>query len=127
MDSLDITISRQTAVRGFRWRFTASGQPYDLTGWAARLQVRPGRTADEAAGGTPVVTLATGGSGLTAGLVSGKYGYVEMELTVAQSNLFTARGDYWYDLILTPPAGSEPVERTESARWFVAPAVTAPA
>ncbi|MBN8248335.1 MAG: hypothetical protein J0L84_12950 [Verrucomicrobia bacterium] len=73
-----------------------NGDPVDLTGYTAKMQVRP-QTAD----GAPILDLSTGGNGITLG---GAAGTIAVTASAATTRTLTP-GEYVYDLELTSPTG----------------------
>jgi len=73
-----------------------NGDPVDLTGYTAKMQVRP-----QTENGAPVLDLSTGGSGITLGGASGTI----LVTAPAATTRAIAPGEYVYDLELTSPTG----------------------
>lgn len=85
---------------------------YDLTGHQARMQVR--RTVDST---TALVTLTTGGGGITLG---GEDGTIELTISAANTALLNSSGVY--DLEIVSSTGV--VSRILQGEWRLSPEVT---
>lgn len=91
----DMTIEQGAKFsRLIRW-LDGNGNPVDLTGWSARMQVRTGH------GGTLLLDLSTANGKIT--LSSG--GTIEIEATASDTDGLDFERAV-YDLELTPPSGS---------------------
>jgi hypothetical protein len=85
---------------------------YDLTGHQARMQVR--RTVDST---TALVTLTTGGGGITLG---GEDGTIEITISAANTALLNSSGVYDLEIV----SGTGVVSRILQGEWRLSPEVT---
>jgi hypothetical protein len=92
----------ETIHQGATWhrlyRWSPGGEPADLTGWAALLQIRGGY-ADTAPNVALSLTEADG-------IVLGADGSIEFEATAAATRALTRGSARRYDLELTAPDGT---------------------
>jgi hypothetical protein len=108
----DLTIEAgATFTKVFRWR-NAEGDPIDLTGYTARMQIR-----ETYASPTPLVSLTTG-SGIT---LEAADGVVNVEITADQTAALAARRGV-YDLELEDASGF--VTRLVEGKVTIRPEVT---
>lgn len=96
------------------WRNKATGAPYDLTGYSAKMQIR----ADHASA-VVLFELSTVNGRI---VIDGPTGTITLKFTAAETAAFTFTNAV-YDLQLTPPAG-EPF-RLMGGMIKVSPGVTA--
>lgn len=110
----DFTLEQGTTFRRtFRWRQPDGVTPKDLTGWTAKMQIRPKPGQPEA------LTLSTDApGGIT---INGAAGEVTVTILPAQSSAITIRRGV-YDLELTSPGGE--VFRLIEGTVTVSPEVT---
>jgi len=95
------------------WADAAKTTPLDLSGYSARMQARHGYDA-----GSPVLSLTTGGGGIT---ITGPSGEVAIAITNAQSAALPA-GKLVYDVELVSGAGA--VTKLIRGTMVVVPEVT---
>ena len=88
-------VTRAGASRDLSLTWTEGGEPVDLSGWSARLQVR-----SSASSPTALITLDSPG-----GILLGSDGTIWAGLTSAHTGSLNA-GTYRYDLRLDDGAGS---------------------
>lgn len=114
--NLDLTVY-QGASWDYSLTWNLSGTPVNLTGYSARMQIRP--TYDS----STVVLGLTSGTGITLG---GTAGTIYLEASAATTAGFatenTPQEQYVYDLELVSPAGV--VTRLVQGRVFIDPEVT---
>lgn len=95
-----MAVSYNTIIdQGADWYFTViyddpNGQPIDITGSTAALQLRSLPSSPNA-----VLSLATGGDGIT---IDGEAGTVNIHATAEQTGNID-EGTYFYDLEITAP------------------------
>ena len=102
-----------TFSKRLRWTVKATGVPIDLTGCAARMQVRP-----EVESSTVLLELTTANGGITLGGVAGT---IELFVSDDASTLFTWSAGVW-DLEIEFPSGD--VTRLAQGTVSVSPEVT---
>lgn len=105
--------------QGASWDYTltwqTAGTPVNLTGYTARMQVRPSYDS-----GSAVVSL-TSGTGITLGGTAGTV-LLEMNATTTAALDGTPNAQYIYDLELISGAGY--VTRLVEGNFFINPEVT---
>lgn len=90
----DFTIEQgATEVRTFTWK-TSAGTPIDLTGYTARMQLRPMLTSE-----TKLLDLTTENGGITLGGVNGT---VVVTISASQTAALTRGGVYDLELVNGP-------------------------
>lgn len=95
----DLVIDQFATFRtSFRWQTKSSGQPVDLTGYSAAMQIRTKPDATSA-----LVSLSSPSNGLT---IEGTAGRVHIEIA-ASVTATLAPGRYVYDLVLTDLASKK--------------------
>ena len=87
-----------TFSTAFKWQTKSSGQPVNLTGYTAAMQIR--RTPDSS---TALVSLSSPSAGITIDALNGR---VTVEISAVQTAALTP-GKYVYDLLLTNPASKK--------------------
>lgn len=97
--STDLKIDQfATFTTAFKWQTKSSGQPVNLTGYTAAMQIR--RTPDSA---TALVSISSPSNGITIDPLNGK---VTIEIPYTTTSTLTP-GKYVYDLVLTNTASKK--------------------